>query len=500
MAAGRPVIAIAIDAAEGRLVHRLAAEGHVPAIARLVSDGRLGTVRSPAGLGSGAVWPTFVAGEGPDRHGLFGEWAWDPAAMRLQRPSFEHLDPFWRRLADAGVRVAVVDVPFAPIVGHERLAEVADWGAHDWLGGATVVEPAALRESLADLLSVPHPLVAGHVDSDGPGDVEGLRHVARSLVAGARQRGDLALRLLDVVGPDLLIVVFTEVHRASHLLWHTIDADHPAWQEGLGELPADVMSGLVDVFRAIDAQVARLLAHAGPDAVVVLFALHGMQPARGIPALLGDVLERWGFAVRRRWWQQSAGETLGALVKGVKAWLPGPIKAAYYRRVPRSVTMRLAQPSMPVPAWDWSRTRAFSLPTDQHGWIRINLAGRESQGIVSPSSYDEVCRELAQRLASLAGPEGPLVREVIVTAAREGGPPARLPDLVVHWAPSTWRPRLRVLDPPIDSIPVGLKFVAQHADDGFFVARGAGVDDWPPVVEAGELGRRLGHAVGVPDA
>jgi predicted AlkP superfamily phosphohydrolase/phosphomutase len=494
------VIAIAIDAAEGRLVRRLAAEGHLPAIARLAGDGRWGTVRSPAALGSGAVWPTFITGEGPDCHGVFGEWAWDPAAMRLKRPSFDHLDPFWRRLADAGARVAVVDVPFAPVVGHARLVEVADWGAHDWLGGTTIVEPASVRESLADLLSVPHPLVAGRVDSDGPGDVEGLRHVVRSLVAGARQRGDLALRLLDVSAPDLLIVVFTEAHRASHLLWHTIDADHPAWREGLPELPADVMSGLVDVFRAIDAQVGRLLARAGPDAAVVLFALHGMQPARGIPALLADLLERWGFASRRRWWQRTAGETLGALVKGAKARLPGPIKAAYYRRVPKSVTLRLAQPSMPVHAWDWSRTRAISLPTDQHGWIRINLAGRESRGIVPQSSYDEVCHHLADKLASLAGPEGPLVRDVVITAEREGGPPARLPDLVVHWAPCTWRARLRVLDPPIDSIPVGLKFVAQHADDGFFVGRGTGVDDWPAVVEASDLGRRLGRAAGVLDA
>jgi hypothetical protein len=87
-----------------------------------------------------------------------------------------------------------------------------------------------------------------------------------------------------------------------------------------------------------------------------------------------------------------------------------------------------------------------------------------------------------------------------VTAGREGGPPARLPALVVHWARWTWRARPRVPDPSIDSIPVGLTFVARHVDDGFFVARGPGVDNWPAVVEAGEPGRRLGRAVGVPDA
>lgn len=491
MNARPPALAIAIDAAEGRLVRRLAAEGRLPAIARLLDEGRWGVVRSPAPLGSGAVWPTFTTGEAPDRHGVHGEYSWDAAAMRLRRQTFDHLDPFWRRLADAGARVTVVDVPFAPLVKHERLIEVADWGAHDWLGGSTLVHPSAVQADLADLLRVPHPLVAGRIDSDGPGDVEGLRHVAASLVAGARQRGDLVLRLLDLAATDLLIVVFTEAHRASHLLWHTLDEGHPAWQERLGDLPREVMTGLVDVFRAIDTEVGRILARVGPDAPVIVFALHGMQPARGIPALLGDVLERWGFAARRQWWQRSARETLGAIAKGAKQRLPGPLKAAYYRHVPKSVTMQLAQPSVPMPAHDWRRTRAVSLPTDQHGWIRLNLQGRESQGAVPASAYEALCLELRSRLLALASPEGPLVRDVVIMAETAGGPPRALPDLVVHWSPNTWRPRLRVLDPPMDTTPVGLKFVAQHDDDGFYVARGQGLDDWPAVVDATELGGRL---------
>lgn len=487
-----PVLALAIDAADGRLVRRLAAEGHLPILARLLTRGRSGIVHAPAEIGSGAVWPTFTTGQAPDRHGVFGEYSWDPQGMQLRRPTFNHLDPFWRRLAEAGRRVTVVDVPFAPVLGRERLVEIADWGAHDWFGGPPVVRPAQVEAALVDVLRTRHPLVAERVDSDGPGDADGLAHVVRSVVGGACQRGRLAERLLQVAPPDLLLVVFTEAHRASHLLWHTLDPSHPAWREGLGALPTEVMNGLVEVFRTIDDQLGRLIMRSGPDAPVVVFALHGMQPARGIPAFLNDVLEHWGFAARRRWWQRSPREMVGAALKGVKQRLPASLKTAYYSRVPKSVTLQLAQPSMPMPPWDWTRTRAFSLPTDQHGWIRLNLQGRESLGAVRASAYEATCFELKTRLLALSSADGPLVRDVLLTAEAAGGPPRLLPDLIVHWTSHTWRPRLRLIDPPIESTSVGLKFVSQHDAEGFFVGTGGGIEGWPEVIEVTELGRRIG--------
>ncbi len=495
MPARRPVIAIGIDAADGRLVRRLAGEGRLPAIASLAARGRWGGITSPSPIGSGAVWPTFITGEPPDRHGLFGEYAWAADRMALERPSFASLVPFWASLAAAHRTVAVIDVPFAPVRRQRGLIEIADWGAHDWLGGQRQVHPPEVERDLADVLRTPHPLVAGPVDSHGPDDVGGLRHVIRSCIAGARQRGDLTLRVLDSTRPDLLLAVFTEAHRASHLLWHTLDGTHPAWAEGLDRLPDDVMCGLVDVFAAIDTQIGRLVAHAGESAEIVVFALHGMQPARGIPVFLSDALERAGFAVRRSWRERSAREHGAAIARALKRRVPAIVKHAYYRRVPRTVTMQLAQPSLPVPAWDWRRTRAVSLPTDQHGWIRVNLAGRESQGIVPESEYAATCVELRDWLRGLRSSEGPLVDEVLLTADPTGRPPPKLPDVIVHWSPATWRARVQLLDPRLHSTAVGLKFVGQHDDGGFFTGCGPAIGAWPDAVDATELGGALAAAL-----
>jgi predicted AlkP superfamily phosphohydrolase/phosphomutase len=88
-------------------------------------------------------------------------------------------------------------------------------------------------------------------------------------------------------------------------------------------------------------------------------------------------------------------------------------------------------------AIDWSRTRAYCLPTDLEGYIRVNLRGRESEGIVAPGAdYERACDELTAALLALTDPATgrAAVREVVRTdRAFPGGRRHHLPDLIVIW-------------------------------------------------------------------
>ena len=80
-------------------------------------------------------------------------------------------------------------------------------------------------------------------------------------------------------------------------------------------------------------------------------------------------------------------------------------------------------------AYDWDRTRAFAVPTDQHGMVRINLAGREARGIVPAERYAATCDELSEALLGTCDADGrPLVRRILRLAGDNGGrPPEHLP-------------------------------------------------------------------------
>src|SRR6185436_17830470 len=131
---------------------------------------------------------------------------------------------------------------------------------------------------------------------------------------------------------------------------------------------------------AVDKQIGALV-ESVDAATVLVFALHGMRPARGFPAFLGSLLCERNFSSLASWRSQTWRKRALSLFAAAKRRSPVALKNFYYHVTPITATYKLARPTM-LPAYDWQKTRAFSLPTDQYGWIRVNLSGRESQGIV----------------------------------------------------------------------------------------------------------------------
>jgi predicted AlkP superfamily phosphohydrolase/phosphomutase len=146
-----------------------------------------------------------------------------------------------------------------------------------------------------------------------------------------------------------------------------------------------------------------------------------------------------------------------------------------------------------MPAYDWSRTRAFSLPTDQHGWIRINLLGREAQGIVPLNQYESTCEELERLLRSLMTADGralvhDVLRTVVVAADAQS---VSLPDLVVHWENAAFESLLEIKGSRVKTQPIGTKFTGQHSLDGFCIIRGVEDFQGTDCVRVSELGQAI---------
>jgi hypothetical protein len=217
-----------------------------------------------------------------------------------------------------------------------------------------------------------------------------------------------------------------------------------------------------------------------------------MRPALGFPAFLGPLLCERGFSCLESWASQTWSRRGLSLLWATKRNTPDGLKKLYYKLTPTVATHKLARPTM-LPAYNWKTTRAFSLPTDQYGWIRVNLAGREAQGIVSPDQYEATCAELKAMLLALTTESGAsLVRDIIRTApgasSALGNP---LPDLVVHWEDAAFASPLRIKDSKVRAEPVGKKSTGQHASEGFCIYRGNA--DWDPgdVIRAKDLSRLI---------
>jgi len=480
------VVAIGVDAAEASLVRRLIAQGKMPALASLLKEGRWLRVHSPAGIGSGSVWPTFMTGSEPGVHGIYSEWSWQPETMNLTRYDGRSLQPFWKSLARQNISVGILDVPFAHPLGLPQGFEVLEWWAHDATVAGLRVGPKEIVSLVKD--SPAHPLSATRFVNTTPDAEVDLEALAKACIEGVRLRSDLARQLIKQTRPRLSLVVFPEIHHAGHLMWHTAERDDSLYADQKEN--GDAGRLLERVYGALDEHIGRLIEVVGDDSVMI-FALHGMRAGRGLPTFLGPWLCERGFSSLESWGSQSWPKRAQSLLAATKRHTPDYIKQRYYKLTPAAATQKLARPFM-WPLYDWKTTRAFSLPTDQNGWIRINLAGREAEGIVSAESYDKICRELEKLLLGLITDDGsPLVRDITRTATdSEGALRNPLPDLVVHWDDAAFASPLKIKGSKIKSELVGKKLTGQHAANGFCIYRGS-CDLTTDEVAASDLGQLM---------
>ncbi len=480
------VLAIGIDAAESTLVKRLIEQNEMPALKALLDRGQWLSVQSPAPIGSGTVWPTFITGTEPTTHGVYSEWSWKPRTMSLSRYNGRHLTPFWKAPAEQNVRIGTFDIPFALPLGVSDGFEVFEWWAHDSTGAGLDGGP---KEIISLVKASPsHPLSANRFVNATPNSQSDLKALSEACIAGVRLRGALAQTLIKETTPRLTVMVFPEIHHAGHQMWHTADPRHPVYH---GRELKVVEPFLRDIYRAVDAQIGTLIDSRGADTILV-FALHGMRAALGFPAFLGPLLCERGFSRVASWSSQSWRGRALSLLAETKRRTPGTLKKLYYKVTPTTATHKMARPTM-LPVYDWANTRAFSLPTDQYGWIRINLVGREAEGSVPLDQYDDTREQLKKLLLGLVNDDGqPLIRDIVPTAqSAEHALTNPLPDLVVHWADAAFAWPLKIRDSKVQIEPVARKSTGQHASEGFCIYSGSGnnLSNW--VAEAKDLGRLI---------
>src|SRR5207253_2954136 len=152
---------------------------------------------------------------------------------------------------------------------------------------------------------------------------------------------------------------------------------------------------------------------------------------------------------------------------------------------PRSLATRRDQAAAAADAAsvDWPATRAFALPSDVESHIRVNLAGREPQGIVRPGEeYRTLCRDLAAGIEALAEAETGrrVVRRVHLVEDEIGRPIGHgLPDVVVDWRPGLPVRRLESPGLGVVDVPRTDPRSGNHRPPGFLIAAGRGTGSAP---------------------
>jgi predicted AlkP superfamily phosphohydrolase/phosphomutase len=512
------VVALGLDSAERSYVESLMSAGEMPALASLVARSRR-LVLDAAQARNEYVWAEFVRGRDPGAQHEWDTHRFDPASYDAYLLHARPGTRWWHGAADG--RVVTLDVPQVTAVEPGDGVHVVGWGAAQVYGPRSSSPRGLLRE--IDARFGPHPMVRN--DQMGWHHARRIDDVTAAMARGARQRAHVARFLLDRYDDwQLFATVWSEMHPAAEFLWHGVDDTHLLASHPTAALAGDALRR---VFHAVDDGIGELVDALPADVAVVVFSLNGVQTGPGDTpsgALLPEFLSRLyaGEGVL------DAGDAAAWRQQGCPPVVPGPCQRNGYfsaRRTNGDPRVRVAQrvlEALPAAAWpaqhaarrvvarvlgkrvgpagmtippevdvdagvlestriqfgqvaDWyhaqrSTMPAFALPSFAHGYVRVNLAGRERDGVVDPGDYRRVTDELAAVLRTCTSPRTgrPVVRDVVRTrgdtVAAALDPDGPYADLIV-----VWEPCVDAFEHPGTGLvgPFPLQRVAGHSRNGF---------------------------------
>jgi hypothetical protein len=403
----------------------------LPTFRRLLDFGGHAQTATTADIASASVWPTFASGNLPGGHGHYFPFQWHAGDMRFYRdyaPNWRgalDYEPFWYELARRGVDCMVLDAVQSVPSPQSPCLEINDWSAQS--SGRAV---ASDRQLLAELRRR-----FGRRPIGMEVTVAKSRHLAQSLqrraLASLQRKADAIIWLGQLRPWRFYLASIQDVHRAGHNLW-------PVAGEFASDAPPDA---LLSVYRALDERLSRILRAFDDGAThIVLFTLNGMGPNRAQNHLLAQILHRLNQLYATGSCERTVSSRRPGSMALLRDRLPPGVQYAANRLLGERIQDWVVNREV-TGGLDWPLTPSFAVSSGGEGLIRLNVAGREREGMLGPdgnaiASYIDWLRErlLAIRVAATGEP---LVGEFVRVHEIYPGPRSRmLPDIALIWAPA----------------------------------------------------------------
>jgi predicted AlkP superfamily phosphohydrolase/phosphomutase len=207
-----------------------------------------------------------------------------------------------------------------------------------------------------------------------------------------REREEMFDYELAKFSSGLLFYYVSSTDQRQHMFWRLIDKEHPSYDPDLASKYGNTIE---NIYREMDKLLAKAMAKADKDTMLMVMSDHGFSPFRRSFNL-------------NTWLKESGYHTL------INPWKQGR----------EDLFMNT----------NWSRTKAYSFGLNS---LYINQAGREAEGIVKPGSEKEaLVREIAQKLENFRDPktgERPVLRAFVAKDVYQGPYVEEAPDIIVGY-------------------------------------------------------------------
>ena len=522
----KSTIVIGLDAAEPRLIEEWMAAGHLPNLSKIRQAGtysRLNNTVKYCGVPTEysttePLWATFNTGCRADTLGYWDTASYNPENYGIvcdvvtSGYDYQEYPPFYALGKD--YKVAVLDVPVTTLDDNINGPQILGWGGH-YPYTVSASNPPELFSAITEKYGK-NPVL--HNDNGLWWNPEYVQWIQDAVAESIDGHSAIARDLLNQDDWDLFLMVFGETHTIGHDLYNHSQEDHPTYNylTDISTKPDPVLK----TYQHVDRAIGEILAVAPEDANVICFSAHGMAANFTdllSMAVLPELLYRLHYG-KAAIAPGKVGSTPAPMVtKPIRNSWPGEVWSQIYEPNPlkklfhtwthkkflRSKKHGLLSPYslldepiekdvamgwMPGMWYSelWPQMKAFALPAFTNGHIRINLKGRDRDGVVEPAEYDALCAEIMEMLYELtdARTGAKVVKQAIKTRTTPLDSDPKLPDadIVVLWQ----EPITDVVDSPkLGRVgPLTHCRAGGHKGQGFFLGKGPDIPTGLDLAEA----------------
>ncbi|SIS03159.1 alkaline phosphatase family protein [Natronorubrum thiooxidans] len=395
---------IGIDAACDRVLQPLFEDGELPTLASIFENGASGPLDSQIPPWTASAWPSLYTGMNPGKHGVFSFLSFDNYEWDVVNATDVRERTLWELLGQHETTSVIVNVP---VTHPPRAFDGA------LIPGYTAPEdPECHPEGLLDEV---RNAIGTYRVYPPENDVVGLTESCQSCV---RMRGEAFQYLADRFDPTFGFVQF----QATDSIFHARPDDDDA---------------IRTIYREVDRQVDDLLEICDPDNVIVA-SDHGIGPYNGYEFRVNDYLFEEGYVeiesggrgmptwatVRDANLKEGESATRheqGAIERiiaaAAKAGVTSQRVGTLLDRLGITEPVAKRVPSTLVKAGEtrvsFPDSVAYMRARIELG-VRINLEGRDPDGVVPPSEYEAVRTDLIEVLRSVTTPDGKPVFEAVL--------------------------------------------------------------------------------------
>ncbi|MFC7229623.1 alkaline phosphatase family protein [Salinirubellus salinus] len=424
-AGGLRTLLVGLDGTSPDLLESLFDAGVAPTIRDVFEGGVGGVLESQLPPWTASAWPSIYTGVNPGKHGVFDFLMFDGYDWDVVNRSHVREYALWELLSERGLSSVVVNVPVTHPPRPFDGALVPGYVAPD----RPTCHPLGLLEDIEAELGAYR--VYGSTPAD-PSDRERISEY-RELI---RMRGEAFRYLVDRFDPSFGFVQFQQTDTVFH------------------EIPENE-TAIRAVYEAVDDELERVLEQCRPKNVV-LVSDHGIGPIDGYGFRVNEYLRNHGYvettphgggtpswtaAIRSENGSEETSERRSAawLEKVVALAARGGLTSQRLERllahvgldefvvshVPTSV-IRTGTEQV-----DFTASAAYMRSRLELG-VRLNLAGREPDGVVPRDQYETVRSDLIELLSAARTPDGDPVFEAVLPneAVFEGPYRHHGPDIV----------------------------------------------------------------------